>query len=407
MFVQSALFLTFLAAFGGFPCTASQAVTSVDWELQQVVSSVIDRENRIKSALGDLQKKLSSNIDSFKLNAALSALVTAMETMKDLAVKLITINNYGPYQPTSNCDDVISKIGTIKFDIDLCARVNVNNAVNATLLMVQYNIVYATYLANYYLLSDDQRQSVQCLLTSWTVVNDEYNQYTLTLVMAIYKYNVIYVELVTLKKSLCSCSLQLSAASVSNVASLDNTLKQIQEMIDQVEGRIRNVSTDAYNKANVASSDTKSNAYFTQLINTLNTITTLLRGYQKITTTDVINPIINCDDVASRSAFTKYKWQKYYQAQIEASKNATVILVQYSTLNSLYAINLLSLSNKQKEDVQFVIAALLSLSDAYKQYILSLITAQVKLLQLQPIADTTRSESCKCDGNTLTSKLTY
>ena len=396
MFKLGTLFLLFTVVFKHPQLAVSQSISSVDWEFQQVYGSLVDRENRIQSALGDLQKKLSSTVNNFVTSNTSSDLVTAMKIMRNLTMNLITINNYGPYEPTTTCNDIASNIGTIIFDINMCARINMNNAVNATLLMVQYNILYSTYLINYYSLSDVQRQNVQSLLTAWSIANDEYNQYTLTLVMAIYKYNVIYIELVILKNNFCSCPSQLSPNSATSLENVDRKLSQIQGSVDQSESSIRNISTDAFNKANVASSDIKSNSNLTQIINTLDTIVTLVKGYQKITTTDVINATANCDDAATKTAFIKYKWQEYYQAQIEASKNFTFVLVQYNTLNAFFVSSSIAFSSSQKQTVQLTITALSNLTEIFRQYIISLITAQVQLLQLQIVADQAKSDSCKC-----------
>lgn len=408
LFRQVLWFFAFVLTNSCINLVTTQSISSVDWEFQQVWNSVVDRENRIRSALGDLQQKLNNTIDSFQSTGSLTALVTALKNMRNLTIDLITINNYGTYQPTSSCNDVSGRIGTIFLDINMCAQVNIKNAVNASSLMVQYNIVYATYVTNYYLLSDIQKQSVQTVLTAWTIVNDEYNQYALTLVMAVYKYNVIYVELVTLRTNFCSCPSQLSASAASSLATVDSSLTQLQSSVDESEGRVRNVTIDALAKANVASSDVKTNGYFTDLTNTVNTIATLLKGYLTLTTSDMINSTSTCDDAASKIAFIKYKWQKYYQSQLEAGKNTTFILVQYNTLNALYTINLASFSDSQKKNVQLVIDALSTLSDSFRQYILSLITAQVKLLQLQFDANQARSVSCSCTGvagNNSTGKL--
>ena len=389
---QSELLLALSVVFITLHLISAQSISTVDKELHQVSNSLFNTVSRIRSALDDLKQKLNKAIDSSKPTTALSDLVAELKKMRDLTTKLMTIKNDEQYHHILSCDDVVSKIQTIKLDINTCVQLNLEIAQNTISLLVQYNIVCSTFVSNYYLMTEIQRLTVQSALTAFTIVNNYYNHYISTLVLSISEYNLINVELLNLKKNLCSCPTQLKSSSASTFASLDKTLSEIEGSVEKSEFRIRKITTDAYNIA-------------TSFGPTLNTIKTLLNEYRKLSTTDAVKATLTCDDALIKSAFVKYKSQKYYLTQLEASTNATLIFVDYYNLNELFTTNFMSLKDVQKRYFKNEIATLLNLIDAFQEYILTLITAQIKLLQLQSVADKAQSDSCRCterSGKSLT-----
>lgn len=374
----------------------SSSLSSTDWEFQQVLASLIERENRVKSLNANLQLKVNASIADLKPNGALALTVTALQNLRDLLVNLQTVSSYGSNDTTLTCDDIALRISKISFDIQKCLNIKVQVDVNATLLLAQWGSLNVANVANYVFMTDTQRRDIQTILTTLYILVDEYNQYSLTLLAATYKYSRLYIELMFCKKTFCACPTQLSSEAVSAMTSADNDIKQVLTLLDKSESNIRNISNIIINKIAAINPDLKKNSLLLALTTTLDAISILLAGYLKITTFATVNSTTTCDDAAMKVALIEYKIELYFQTAIEAAKNASFALYQFNNLNGYYGAFSLQLTSAQKQAVESIIAALRSLIDEFAQYVINLNLAVNKLLQSFLVAKSAMMSSCNC-----------
>jgi hypothetical protein len=308
-----------------------------------------------------------------------------------------TVSSYPSTNVSLTCNEIVAKISNFRFDNERCLRIKFGNDVNSTLLYVDIGGLNVAYASNYFNLNDGQRQNVQSMVTSLMILVNEYNQHSVTLVMAIYKYARLYIDLLFNKKTYCNCPTVLSSSSSSALATVDSNLRDIQASVDSRETNIRTKSLEVLSKVAAINPDLKKTSTFVHITTTLDSITTLITGYQQLTTTDVINSTTNCDDAAIKVAFLQYKFDLYFQMNVEAARNATFVLFYLNNLNAYYIVNYFQLSAAQKSGVEGgVIASMKSLILEFSQYILTLSISLVKLALELFNAKVARSGSCNC-----------
>lgn len=388
--------LSVLFVFAVSVSAQTATISSTDWEFQQIVNSLVERENRVKDLNAKLLPKIDAAIKDLQANGALSLTVEALKKVRAYLVDLSTVSSYGAENTTLTCTDLAAKIASIQYDILRCYRIKFEVDVNATLLLVQWGNLNTAFVANYLFMTDNQRRDVQSILTSLYLLVDEYNQYGLTLLMAAYKYARLYIELVFCKKTYCSCPVALSANSTTALATVDKSIVEIQTTIDKFEADIRALALNITNQIAAVNPSLKTNSLFVLLTSTLDSITTLMSGYLKLTTNDIINATITCDDAAMKVAFIEYKIELYYQTELEAAKNATFVLFHLNNLVAYYAANTFYFSEAQKQSLQSIIATMTSLVDKFGQYILNLCISISKLLLMYCEAKFARMASCNC-----------
>jgi hypothetical protein len=377
-------------------CSQTSTISSTEWAYQQIGNSLVDRENRIKALIAEIQPKVDSYITEFASNALLNRVSTALNKLKTRLTDYNTVSSYGSMNATLGCNEVVAKISNFKFDLAKCATIKYANDVNATLLYVDAVSLNVAYVANYFSLTDAQRQNIQSLVTSLTVLVNEYNQHSVTLVMAVYKYTQLYIEQLSNKKAYCSCPTTLSSAAASALATVDSNLKQIQTNVDTRETSIRTKATDLVNKIAAINPDLKQTAAYIFITTTLDSITTLVKGYQQLTTTCAINSTVNCDDASSKIALLQYKFDLYFQMNAEAARNTSFVLYYHNNLYAYYARSYYQLSDTQRTGITDVIAAMKSLVDEYVQLILTFSVSLNKLKVELMNAKTARAGSCSC-----------
>lgn len=384
-------------------CVLSQTptISSTDWEFQQIIDSLVDRENRVKSLNAKIQPSINATIADLKSNVAFKLTVAALQSVQTLLANLLTVSSYGTNETASTCDDVALRIQRIVYDIQKCLKIKFEVDTNATLLLIQWSNLNGAYVANYFFMTDAQKISVQSILTSLFLLVDEYNQNSLTHLVAIYKYSQLYIELIFCKKTYCTCPTQLSANSTSALTTTDNNVKQIQTTLDTSENNIKNISADIISKVAVINPDLKKNSLFLLITTTLDAIVILSNGYLKLTTAiGTVNSSLTCDDAAMKVAFIEYKTVLYFQTSIEAAKNASFVLFQLNNLNAYCSANTLQLSSAQKQAIESIVTSLNNLVEEYKQYLIKLGLAYLKSLQLLLNAKQARMLSCNCSDIT-------
>lgn len=404
------LFLCFLIEHLSY---AQTSMSSTDWEFKQIANSVQEKENRVRAVTNEVLAKVIAALAEVSSNAALSLTIKALESTRDFLMKLSTVASYGNETTILACDNLPLRISNIRFDIEKCVRIKIQIDVNATLLFIEAAKVKNAYVYNFVPLTDAQKKTVWSVFTSLLVLFDELNSYSVAEAMAIYKYARLNIQLLFLKTTFCNCPTLLNADSSSKLAIVDSNIKEIQATVDSREANIRKISTDVLAKVAAINPNLKKNVMYIYITTTLDSIVTFVKGYQVLKTTDIINSTTNCDDAAMKVAFLEYKLEMYLQASVEAAKNTTYTLNYLATLIGYTNTATYMLTEAEKTGLKDVTTFLTSLVDEYRQYILALAVAEVKLVVQLFDARTARTGSCSCTGTsnstlaTTQSKLSF
>jgi hypothetical protein len=396
MKLKTCVFLIFLCILVDHLSHAQTSISSTDWEFQQIENSVREKENRVKALIQEVLVKVNAVIAELKSNGALSYTNTALESVRQYLVSLGTVASYENNTATLACDNIAVKTFNIKFDIEKCVKIKIQVDVNATLLFIEAGKLKNGYVLNYFTLTDAQRQSVWSIFTSLLIVFDEYNSYSVTQAMAVYKYTRLYVQLLTSKKTYCNCPTQLNSNSNTGFSTVDTALKQIQSTVDNRESSIRKTSVDALAKILEITPGLKKNSVFTSITTSLDSIATLVKGYQILTSTDTINTTTSCDEAAMKVGFLEYKLESYHQDSFEAAKNTSYVLNYLNNLKLYTVAANYYLSATEKQGITEVTTILTTLVTEYTQYVLALVVARVRLVAQLNDARAARSASCVC-----------
>lgn len=372
------------------------SISSTEWEYRQIDNSLIEHENRIKALVSENLPKVQALLDEFTPNTKLKLLVDALTKLRNRLTDYSSISSYSSDNVSLTCNEIVAKIMNFTYDNARCIKIKFNNDVNSTLLYVESGSLNIAYVANYYNLNDIQRLNVSSCVNNLVIVVNEFNQHSVTLAMAIYKYTRLYIDLLLYKKNFCNCPSQLSPNSTSALESVDNNLKQIQESVDSREKNITTKSGDVLNKISAISADLRKSSAFIFISTNMDSLANLCKGYLQLTSSDLINSTTNCDDAARKVAFLQYKFEQYYQMNVEATMNSTFVCFYLNNLNAFYAANYNQLSEAQKAGTKAVIDSTKSLVDEFVQYILSLSTSLVKLTLELFYAKIARYGSCNC-----------
>jgi hypothetical protein len=401
MWFVSTILVLFTVLCSRLVISQTSTISSTEWEYRQIDKSLVERENRIKALISEIQPKVDSNLAELSSHTKLSLLVNALNKLKDRLSDYSTVSSYGAENITLTCDEIVAKIMNFIYDSQKCLRTKFANDVNSTLLYVDVGSLNVAYVSNYFNLNDAQRQNIQSLVTSLIILVNEYNQHSVTLVMAIYKHSRLYIELLFCKKSFCNCPVQLSSESSTAFAKVDNNLKQIQDNVDVRETSIRTRSTDVLTKVVTINPDLKKTASNIHITTILDSITTLVKGYQLLTTNEAINATLNCNDAGMIIAFLEYKFELYFQMNVEAARNTTFILYYLNCLNAYYAANYYQLTDVQRTDIEKVTTSMNVLVQEFTQLILTFTISMVKLLLELYNAKMASHGSCRCTGTNL------
>lgn len=372
------------------------SISTVDWEFRQIVKSIVDHENRVRSLIEQMEVRINTSITDLTPNAKAKNLITALNSLRNVVVVLKTVDNYGSNASAITCDEVAARVASIQFDIAKCNKVNLDIAVNLTTFLKEYAKVQIEYtLASMYLIPS-QISSVNIVVTSENLLLDEYNQFIVAVVLAIVKYVRIFIDFLFCKTTYCYCPVQLSGSSSSALAIADTTVIELQKGIDAHEAKIRTMSNDIVNKIAAVNPELKLNPLLIPLTVVLDTISILFKGFSTLTSTDVINGTANCDDAIKKVAFLKYKYEKYLFVLIEAEKNASFAYFHHNNLKTFLELSSKNLTPAQKRSVEAIITAILNLCDEFRLYLIDLVLATIKLFLLSWDAKVATMASCNC-----------
>jgi hypothetical protein len=382
------------------------SISSTEWEYQQIRASLVERENRVKALITEVLTKIDAITQDLSTNTKLTALLTTnLAKLKTRLTNFGTVSSYRDVNETLDCNELVQKISNFTYDNQKCVKTKVDNDVNCTWLLVDIGNLNIAFVSNFFNYKNDtQKQSVQSLITSSMILVNEFVQYSVTLAMAIYKYTRLYIDIVVYKKNYCNCPTQLFVNTTATFVTIDSNLKQLQINIDTRETNIKKKSIDVINNITAINSDLKKSSSFVSVTTTLDSILTLVKGFQVLTTTDAVNLTATCDDAAKKVAFIQYKFELYFQINVEAARNSTSVLKDLTLLNVYTAASSQQLSSAQKTSIKSVQSSVTSLIDDFTQYILTLSTSLVKFNLELINAKTARSGSCSCKETSSKSK---
>lgn len=379
----------------------SQSMSNTEYEMQEILDTLIERQNRVKSAIDSEKAKITAAIVDLKPSFGLVSLVDALQRAFDFLTSIRTLDDYGSTKTASlNCASVSIQIARMKFEIQNCFNLKYKVDLNASLILEQYNNLTAVYLTKKDLLSDTRKQAIESILQTLYLNFDEYYQYGLTLTTSIYRYSIIWIDLLFCKTTYCSCPQTLTSSSATAFAIVDNTLELVQNSVSNWEDQIKSLKIATTSLINDFNSGMKKNSNFLSITTTLDAIITLLNGYGRITTFTAINSTGSCDDAAFLEAFIEHKTVQYFQTMIESQKNSSYIFIEIGLLNGYFYGKYYSLSDDQKSSVQSVITSAYSLMEIFRQYTLSLIIGSARIYQLLYNVRNARNLACICTTST-------
>lgn len=398
-FGQRALLIFLISLSVDLTVAQDPSVSTTQWEFEQIVGTLIDRQNRVRSMIDTLAPIVNATLAIIRAKGGSPLSEKALDDLRDALTWLRTLDSYDQNNATWTCTEISVRVAGIQFDIQRTYQIYYEVVTNVTVLYTRLGALNIAYVTNYYTLTDSPRSNLTSVTSSLSILIDEYNQYGLTLLVAVYKYSRLYFELLFVKTNLCVCPNKLSTESSTALQIVDANINLIQKYVNDWESQIKEMSDTTIKKVNDVNPGLKSNGTFILLTQTLDNIVTLVTGYLLLTTYDNVNVTLTCDEAAMKIAFLEYKMEQYYQANIEAQKNATFVLVQLAYLNTYYAVNVQTLTEDQKQKIQVVVTCLNKIIEEFTNYVLSLATGWVKLLTLFLNAKNARYASCNCSGD--------
>lgn len=382
------------------------SVSTTQWEFQKILGELIDRQNRVRSMIDKLEPIARHAYNQVTPNNTVPLTETALDALRDALTTLKTLDSYDTKNVTWTCDEIVVRSGGIQFDIQRSYQIYYEVLRNVTVLYARLGALNVGYATNYYTLTDKQRSSIQSVVTSLNILIDEYNQYGLALLTAVYQYTRLNNQLLYVKENFCNCPTILSNRSSTAFTTVDSSINLVQTYIIDYERQIRDTSATTIKFAKAINPNLKLNTTYLLLTQTLDNIVTLVNGYLVLNTSDIIKVTTSCEEAAMKVAFIQYKMDQYYQINLEAQKNSTFVIVQLGYLNVYNAANILTLSESQKQGIQSVVTSMNNLIDKFRNYVLSLYTAWAKLSVLISDARSARSASCQCNSGTTLAGLT-
>jgi hypothetical protein len=376
----------------------SSSISSIQQEYGQIETTLIERENRVKALVNENLPKVDAVLTELSTKTNIKLTIDALTKLKRILTDYATVSSYYANSTTLTCNEVVMKISDFLFDYQRVFKIKFNNDVNATWLLVEIGNLRVGYVANYFNLDDAQRQKIQGLTTSLTILYNEYIQYSVALALAMYKHARLYLELIIYKKNACNCPTQLSANSSATFTKIDANLKEIQTNVETKEANIRTTSPEVVAKVDAIISNIKLYPDFSEIAVALDALRSFSLGYYQVTTFDVVNATTNCDDAAKKLAYMQYKFELYVQMYVEAARNATFVLGQLNLLKVHYWAKTTKLTAAQKTGIEGVISSSEKLVENFRNYLLSLATSGSKLLVEIYYARLARSRSCDCSG---------
>lgn len=401
-FSLSVLLVIFLTA--DFTVCQNSNISSTDWEFQQTLKSLVDRENRIKGLIATLQPKIAATVVSFKTNNALFLVVGALQAVFDNIASLATVASYDTSTSMVTCDDIALRASSVYYDVQRCVLVQIGAKFNSTGLFIQYGLLNAAHTANYLFMNDQQKSDSQDILTRVQLLCNEYDQYGTTLDFAIKTYARLYIQLAWCKKTYCSCPADLAPKGVAIVTGVDATVQKLQTFLDSMENNIKVASKSVIDQIAAINPSLRTNFWLSSaLTSTLDTVSTLCSGYLQLTT--AINPInltTTCDGAAYRVAFIKYKMELYYRQKLESENNGSFVAHQLLSTIILINGNSQQLTPAQKTAVDNIAFATFNVLEMYRQYIIGLCVSILQMFQPLSDAKLARSSSCNCSAVVVT-----
>lgn len=372
-------------------------VASTQYGLSKIVSDLVNQENRVKGAIATAQTQVNAAITALQGVAAAADIVAALTATKNFLTNAATVNDYGSPNVTLSCSNLPGVAAGIQFNVRTCYSINSRCAGNSTFLMSYRAQINAAYQLKMSSLSASQNSAVQAALTALASANNAYVQYTAALVTAVVSYSMIYVQLLFLKKNVCSCPANLPTTAVSTMSTIDSTIASVQTSVAAAEAKIIADAKTLASKIATTNADLKTNSALVSISNTLDTILTLVSGLFSLNTFVAANSTKNCDDAAITIALVQYKLAQYYKTNIEVATNATYLLYNLGLLNTYYVAQYTKLSGPQIAGIEAVKTAINTLLEDFRQYMVALVAGWAKLLPLV-LQCQTASAGCACSG---------
>jgi hypothetical protein len=374
----------------------SQGVEKISYDLKVIDDSIIEGVNRLISVNNEVSEKLEPILKDLETEGKYPKIVKSLQDLKSHldAMKTISSSMIASRNTTMTCDEIALKLSSIIYDIRGCARTKYYVDVNNSMLYSKTVIVNAEFGLIKKKVNVDQKTALQAVVTKGLILVDQHHIMGKTLVFAIVKYSRLWVDLATTRDSFCKCPKQLTSAASTSFASIDKSLAECQTSVDKHEVKIRQMASSILTQISAINPTLKSNTKLSAMMSNLEKTSMYVKGFQKLTTSDIINKTTNCDDATLKVSFLRFKSDVYYQAAIEASRNSSVTITYLNLLNYHLTTNSLT----ETANLKSLKATLKSLSDTFHQYWVTLVQSVGKINKELYYARLSRQQSCSCNG---------
>jgi hypothetical protein len=371
-------------------------INSTFLKLANVDENVIKSEKNIKNDAMKIDSNLFSVVKQFKSNPVLSDVTAELESLRGFLRNIASVSNF-EYTNSSvkTCNEIVLKTSNLKYEIQKCSKIQYEVEMNSTLLQRRMSKINQVFVMNYFDEYDYKSKIDEVTRTLLNLIG-QYYQYSMSLFAAIRSYTQLTMDLIYLKTTFCECPKSPPENLKSTMVEVDNSLKTIQMQITQREASLRNIS--AKNSAIVKEFHAvmKKNSMFVAMTGILDSIIGFLSEFEKISTTNFINPTSSCDNVVGKVALIENKIDVCNRNVLQIDRNATSLFTSMFELNKEFSKNIKLLQNTERKKIQEILNNASSIGEEVRQYILILTVSLMKFVGQLDKAETLRNENCKC-----------
>lgn len=377
------------------------SVSSIDWQYKQVDGKLRNYQHRLVAAILHVQSEINSTIGIFGTSTTFSTVVSTLTATSATLGQLATVSSYSDNVPSITCENIGVKIASISTDDQTFSKILSDASTNQSQVLVASANIQAMGAVYYYQINNTVRLALQNCSNSLNQLSSTYTQYELELANAITQYNQLYVQLITTQSSYCTnCVTNFSPAAIDSLAKMDDDVDQIQLALSDIEAEIRNVSSTIVSIVNSVNPLMKKSYSLYDLSVNLDSCANLVSGFTELDTFDILNETSNCNDNNWKIAVVAYKQSLYSENMIESIINSTNVIISDSIIQAYYSIDQKLMTSQQKSNVSAIIVDLDTLTDLYRQYIMSLNVAIQKLNTVSTNLKQIQGTSCVCNGAT-------
>lgn len=376
------------------------SVSSVDWEYKQIEWELREYQERVRSYIIFVQNNLNKTFANIGSNTTFVTVLTTLETSVSILGKLATLSSYNYDLENITCDNIAIKIDSIAKDTVRISTTSSNVAINGSRVTVEQINIASQLVLHYSNFSNDTKIALQNCINSFAKLAEMFTQYTILLANSTLKYNLLYVQLLTVKNQYCKrCVTNFKANDTKNMGIIDNDINQIQLSLSEIENWIVNASKMIVSKVNSVNPTFKNSTTLYRMAVNLDSIANLVQGFLQLSSLEFINETTNCDDNNWKVELIQYKIYSYGQKSIEATVNSTYLIIKQAVAEAHYSHDMNIMTKNQQEICLQIFVTCNMIINYLRQYITVLKAAiNTQLPFMVNDLKNIQASACDCSG---------